>query len=67
MIEEKIPCPTHGIRQVRPQKYLTGTWFKCRRCSFRRWVENQSFTINAYTTLLGTWKFLAFIERKKRR
>ena len=55
MIEEKIPCPTHGIRQIRPQRYPTGTWFKCRLCSFRRWVENQSFTIMASMVLAACY------------
>jgi len=35
---------------------------------FPEWVAPVlNWLINAYTTLLGTWKFLAFIERKRRK
>lgn len=53
--EEKVPCPEHGTRPVKAQEYSTGTWFKCRRCEFRRWVENQSFMVMASMVLIACY------------
>jgi hypothetical protein len=53
--EEKLPCPQHGIRSVQAQRYSTGTWFKCRRCDFRRWVETQSFMVMASMVLIACY------------
>ena len=34
---------------------------------FPEWVPSAlNWLINAYTTLLGTWKFLAFLDRRRR-
>ena len=53
--DEKISCPTHGIRPVQVQRYPTGTWFKCRRCQFKRWVEEQSFMVMASMVLVACY------------
>jgi len=53
--DEKPPCPRHGLKPVRAAKYRTGTWFKCSKGDFRRWVENQSFTIMASMILVAVY------------
>jgi hypothetical protein len=55
MFREKLECPRHGIRAVKAQEYPTGTWFKCRRCDFKRWVETQSFMVMASMVLIACY------------
>ena len=52
---DKIPCPSHGARAVKARSFTTGTWYQCRRCEFKRWVENQSFMVMASMVLAACY------------
>lgn len=53
--EEKPPCPRHGSKPVKGRRFRTGKWFTCTKGDFRRWVEDQSFTIMASFVLAAVY------------
>ena len=62
MIDEKPPCPSHGIRMMARGRgggmtAKFGTWYRCGLCAFKIFVSAMDDHVVQTSTLATIWIF----------
>ena len=66
MMEDKPPCPVHGVRPMRRGhgggNRQFGRWFHCGICGFKRWIQ-QPDNVNLMLAIIFASYWAGLIAR----